>query len=155
MKTPGFFLLLCIGISLFPVRAQSSDGQRQAQFNLTKGLAISGYDPVSYFDGKPREGRADITVLHKGVTYRFASTANADRFKKNPTAYEPAYGGWCAYAMGATGEKVDVDPETYKIANGHLYLFYNRLFNNTLPKWNKDERNLARQADANWTKFYR
>ena len=26
---------------------------RQKNFNLSKGLAIEGYDPVSYFAGKP------------------------------------------------------------------------------------------------------
>ncbi|AQG78302.1 YHS domain-containing (seleno)protein [Spirosoma montaniterrae] len=155
MKPSYFLLLLCIGIGLSSARAQSPNAQRQTQFNLAKNLAISGYDPVSYFDGKPREGRADMAVTYKGVTYHFANAANANRFKKSPATYEPAYGGWCAYAMGATGEKVDIDPETYKITNGRLYLFYNRLFNNTLPKWNKDETNLARQADANWLKFYR
>ncbi len=145
------FLLL---IGSLPAWTQIPDAQRQAQYNLDKGVAISGYDPVSYFDGKAREGRTSFTQTYKGVTYRFANAANADRFRKNPTAYEPAYGGWCAYAMGATGEKVAVDPETYKIADGHLYLFYNRLFNNTLPKWNNDEKTLARKADANWMKFY-
>jgi hypothetical protein len=60
---------------------------------------------------------------------------------------EPAYGGWCAYAMGSTGEKVSVDPKTFKIVNGRLNLFYNRFFNNTLDDWNKDEVNLKKKAD--------
>jgi len=148
----AFFILLFIGI--LPSLAQSSDAQRLAQYNLDKGLAIEGYDPVSYFDGKPQKGRSNVAVTYKGVTYRFANAANADRFKKNPAAYEPAYGGWCAYAMGAAGEKVEVDPETYKISDGHLYLFYNKFLNNTLPKWNKDEKSLMHKADASWMKFY-
>jgi hypothetical protein len=56
--------------------------------------------------------------------------------------------------MGATGEKVDFDPGTFKILNGKLYLFYNKFFNNTLPKWNKDEASLKAKADVNWKKFY-
>jgi hypothetical protein len=55
--------------------------------------------------------------------------------------------------MGSTGEKVEVDPETFKIVNGKLYLFYNRYLNNTLTKWNKDERNLQTKADQNWTRI--
>jgi len=49
---------------------------------------------------------------------------------------------------------VDVDPKTFKILDGKLYLFYNRFFNNTLPEWNKNEVNLKSQADNNWTKIY-
>jgi hypothetical protein len=55
--------------------------------------------------------------------------------------------------MGAKGEKVEVDPETFKIVNGKLFLFYNAYFNNTLKSWNKDEANLNRKADANWKKI--
>ena len=64
--------------------------------------------------------------------------------------YEPQYGGWCAYAMGTSGEKVKVDPETFKIIDGRLFLFYNAFFNNTLNSWNKDEKNYHTKADQNW-----
>ena len=74
-------------------------------------------------------------------------------FLKNPKNYEPQYGGWCAYAMGSNGEKVEVDPETYKILDGKLYVFYNAYFNNTLKSWNKDEAKLKKQADKNWQKI--
>jgi hypothetical protein len=55
--------------------------------------------------------------------------------------------------MGAKGEKVSVDPETFKLLNGKLYLFYNSYFNNTLKSWNKDEENLKKKADQNWNKI--
>ena len=103
--------------------------------------------------GKPVEGKKDITFDYQGVTYRFATTADRDAFKASPVKYEPQYGGWCAYAMGASGEKVEVDPGTFKIVDGKLYLFYNRFFNNTLKTWNKDEAHLKPNADKNWMKF--
>jgi hypothetical protein len=56
--------------------------------------------------------------------------------------------------MGATGEKVEIDPETFKILNDKLYLFYHSWSNNTLTKWNKDETHLKTEADKNWTKLY-
>lgn len=144
-------LLILFSCQLF---GQSADVRRK-QFNLSKsGLAIDGYDPVAYFiSNKAIEGRKDISTAYEGVTYRFATTQNRDAFKMNPAKYEPQYGGWCAYAMGDKGEKVEVDPETFKIVNGKLYLFYNRFFNNTLRSWNKDEARLKSNADQSWTKF--
>jgi hypothetical protein len=56
--------------------------------------------------------------------------------------------------MGKDGSKVEVDPETFKIINGKLFLFYNSFFNNTLKSWNKDEANLHTKADANWKKIF-
>jgi YHS domain-containing protein len=128
-----------------------SNNSRSKSFNLDHtGLAIQGYDPVSYFAGSAKKGSPNFSLKHNGVIYRFISAKNLELFKATPSKYEPMYGGWCAYAMGATGEKVEVDPETFKILNGKLYLFYNAFFNNTLPKWNKDEKNLMKKADENW-----
>jgi YHS domain-containing protein len=109
---------------------------------------------VSYFSGtKPVEGNTTLAVTHNGVRYRFASAKNRDAFMANPERYEPQYGGWCAYAMGSSGEKVEVDPLTFKIVDGKLYLFYNAYFNNTLKKWNENEASLKRQADLYWAKI--
>jgi len=119
--------------------------------NLEEGVAIQGYDPVAYFvSGKPLKGKKEFEHNVQGATYYFSSTNNREKFIQNPSAFEPQYGGWCAYAMGATGEKVEIDPETFKVADGKLYLFYNSFFNNTLPKWSKDEATLKAQADRNW-----
>ncbi|MFM8742594.1 MAG: YHS domain-containing (seleno)protein, partial [Cytophagales bacterium] len=86
-------------------------------------------------------------------TYLFTNGANREKFKSNPEKYEPAYGGWCAYAMGETGEKVKIDPETFKVIEGKVYLFYNFWGNNTLKDWNKNEKPLKTKADQNWKKF--
>ena len=133
---------------------QAQDQKRAQAFNLEKGLAVQGYDVVAYFSGKAMKGSASNAVFYQGVKYYFSTTANKEEFKKNPARYEPQYGGWCAYAMGASGEKVEIDPETFKIINGKLYLFYNKLFNNTLKTWNKDEQQLKTKADANWVKLF-
>ncbi len=130
-----------------------NDDLRKKNFNTRKDVAIDGYDPVSYFDDKPLEGVVKYSVVHRGITYRFANAANTEKFKSTPDKYEPAYGGWCAYAMGASGDKVKVDPETFKILDGKLYLFYNFWGNNTLSEWNKNEKDLKRKGDQNWKKF--
>lgn len=128
---------------------------RKKQFNLeSSGLAIQGYDPVTYFTiNKAVEGKKELSANYNGVTYRFVSKQNKEEFTRNPTRYEPQFGGWCAYAMGKKGEKVAIDPETFKVLDGKLYLFYNKYFNNTLKSWNQDEARLKTQADHNWMKF--
>ena len=89
---------------------------RTKQFNLEKGVAIQGYDPVAYFaQGKAIKGNKQFAASAEGVLYYFSSAANKDLFLKDYKKYEPQYGGWCAYAMGATNEKVEIDPETLKI----------------------------------------
>ena len=146
-----FTFLLAI-ISVHAAFAQLDD-TRKKNFNIKKNTAIEGYDPVSYFDNKPTEGEPAWTITYKGVTYQFSTASNLTRFKANPEKYEPAYGGWCAYAMGEKGEKVKIDPETFKIVEGRLYLFYNFWGNNTLTDWNKNEKTLKPRADQNWKKF--
>ena len=128
--------------------------KRTTEFNLEKKVAIQGYDPVAYFKQKKAvKGKKELSSSFEGVIYYFSSQANKDTFAKSPSSYEPQYGGWCAYAMGANNEKVEIDPETFKIIEGKLYLFYNAYFNNTLKSWNKDETNLKKKADANWAKI--
>jgi hypothetical protein len=152
-----FNLLL---VSLFTISiaaAQTPAEQHKKHYNLDKsGLAIEGYDPVAYFTAnKAQEGNKEIALTTEGVTYRFTSAQNRDLFKSDPAKYQPQYGGWCAYAMGASGENVDIDPETFKLLNGKLYLFYNKFFNNTKKSWNKAEADLKSKADANWAKIDR
>lgn len=157
MKPNVRFLVSLFFLSLLftAVQAQDPAQARKSAFNVTDGLGIEGYDPVAYFlQGKAVKGSKEFAVYHQGITYRFASAANKETFKKDPAHYEPAYGGWCAYAMGAKGEKVEVDPKTFKITNGRLFLFYNKFFNNTLTDWNKDEAALKQKADANWSKIF-
>ena len=149
-------LIAILTLSTASSFSQDAIATRKKHFNLGKnGLAIDGYDPVAYFkNNKAIEGKKEFAVNHQGVTYYFLSAENKDAFIKNPSAYEPQYGGWCAYAMGKNGEKVNVDPETFKIINSKLYLFYNRFFNNTLTSWNKDETNFKIKADTNWQKTF-
>jgi YHS domain-containing protein len=151
-KTLIYFVsIFLISISSF---SQEDIGTRKKHVLMTNGLAIQGYDPVAYFVNKKAvKGKSNLRLTYEGVDYQFSSVVNLDLFKKNPKSFEPCYGGWCAYAMGNAAEKVEVDPETFKIIDNKLYLFYNKLFNNTLKDWNKDEKNLKSNADRNWLKI--
>ncbi|MEO8770225.1 MAG: YHS domain-containing (seleno)protein [Ferruginibacter sp.] len=147
--------LLTLLVSIFSLCGFSQDDAQKKNLNLDDGIAIHGYDAVAYFtEGKAIKGKKELGgITYKGGLYYFSSAANKETFKKNAAAYEPQYGGWCAYAMGNDGSKVNVDPETFKIVSGKLYLFYNKYFTNTLKTWNKDEVRLMKSADANWQKI--
>lgn len=122
-------------------------------YNLDKkNIAISGYDPISYFNNNPIKGKTAISFELKGAIYYFANESNKQKFSKNSNKYIPQYGGWCAYALGKKAELMDVDPKTYKITNGKLYLFYDSFFSNVLDSWNKDEVALIEKANKNWLK---
>jgi len=119
--------------------------------NADTGTALHGYDAVSYFQKTgPVEGKKNFVVKQGDANYFFSSAENRDAFMKAPEQYLPAYGGWCAYAIGAKDDFVDVDPKSYKIANGKLLLFYKDFFTSTLKKWNEKETELVPKAEANW-----
>jgi YHS domain-containing protein len=144
-----FLLISCLGW-LTPMLAAAQ--QTAKHTHTAKGIAIQGYDAVAYFTQKKAvKGTAAYATQYDGATYYFSTVAHRDSFAQHPSQYAPQYGGWCAYAMGLKGEKVDIDPETFKVTDGKLYLFYNAYLNNTLKPWNKDETNLRTKADRNWT----
>ena len=120
-------------------------------------VAIGGYDLVAYFlPGKATKGSPDFKATHKTVIYYFSTAANRDAFVTNPDKYLPQYDGWCALAVGQQKKKVNINPETFKITDGKLYLFYNSSHKlsgtkfNSLQPWVKDESNLIKKANENW-----
>jgi YHS domain-containing protein len=154
MKSIKKFALVVVVALIAATSFAQTAAKRKTTFNLENNVAIQGYDPVAYFTQKKAiKGKSTIATTYEGVTYYFATPTDKDLFLKNPTQYEPQYGGWCSYAMGSTGEKVEIDPETFKIIDGKLNLFYNAYFNNTLKSWNKDETKLKEKADNNWKKI--
>ena len=118
------------------------------------GVAIGGYDAVSYFSGKAQQGQTSLSHQHEGAIYRFATEENREKFIAEPEKFLPAYGGWCAWAM-LEGEKIKIDPESFKIVDGVTYLFYDGFWGDTLKKWNElaareGEKNLVVKADGFW-----
>lgn len=147
-------LILFISFIGLSISAQTAV-RRTTEFNLENKVALQGYDPVAYFiQKKALKGKTTLATTYEGVIYYFSTQANKEIFAKNPFQYEPQFGGWCAYAMGANAEKVEINPETFKIVDGKLYVFYNAYFNNTLKSWNQDEVHLKKKAEANWEKFF-
>ena len=124
------------------------------QLNTDKSNnALQMYDAVGYHQSYAIKGKEEFKYSYKGAIYYFFSMSNKKAFIANPEKYLPAYGGWCAYAMGYDGSLVEIDPTSYKVIDGKTYLFYKSVFNDTREKWNKDEKNLKSKADKNWTKY--
>ncbi len=142
MKTTLFILITLITL---PLIAQEND------YYVKKGYAIEGYDVTEYFNNKAVEGSKEFTTEYDGVKFKFVNQENLDKFKKNPVQYLPQYGGYCAYAVAHKNEKIKIDPETFEIRDGKLYLFYNAWGVNTLEKWQKEgPKELQKKADISW-----
>ena len=120
-------------------------------YNTKKNYVAKGYDTVAYFDNQALEGKKEFTTTYDNVEFKFASEKNLNTFKTNPQKYIPQYGGYCAYAIAVKSKKVDINPDTYEIRDGKLYLFYNSWGNNTLKAWQKNNvKGLQSKADKNW-----
>ena len=140
-----YILLLLISIASSTIYAQEID------YNLDGDYIAKGYDVVSYFDHSPQKGNKNFITTYQRAKLKFTNQENLDLFKSNPEKYFPQYGGWCAYAMGAKGDKLTIDPKTYEIRDGKLFLFYNSWGNNTLDRWlEKNTDDLKLKADKNW-----
>lgn len=113
----------------------------------TDGVAINGYDAVSYFtDQKPVKGTREFSTSYKGATFYFASAAHRDAFAKDPGHYAPQFGGYCAYGT-AEGHKAPTQPQAFTVVDDKLYLNYN---DDVARKWRSDVDGYIRKANANW-----
>ena len=115
--------------------------------SVIRGLAIKGYDPVSYFTaGKAQKGSKDLEFKWKGATWRFVSAEHRELFKSDPEKFAPQYGGYCALVV-SRGELADIDPDAWAIVNDKLYLDYDRKTHN---RWLRDRDENIKKADKNW-----
>jgi YHS domain-containing protein len=136
--------LLALGIGL----ASQAHAQTKTLLNLDKsGVAVQGYDPVAFFtDARPVKGNSQFTSNLKGATYRFASAEHKAAFDKEPTKYEPQFGGYCAYGL-SKNKLVPIEVDAFQVVNGRLLLQYDK---GIRDKFNKDTQGNLKLADSNW-----
>ena len=144
MKLDRRTLLLTLTATLLPFAAFAGDAT-----NIDgRGIAIHGHDPVAYFvEGKPVIGKPEHKATVGAATYWFASEANLQTFKADPSKYEPQYGGYCAYGV-AQGYKPDIDPAAFRIVDGKLYL---NLSPAVQKRWQEDVPGFISHANQNWS----
>ena len=112
-------------------------------------LAVGGYDPVAYFtQARPVKGSSAQQLRYKGAKWRFASRANLEKFRADPSKYAPKFGGYCAWAV-SQGYTAKGDPNYWRIVDGKLYLNYDATIQ---ARWEGDIPGFLRKADRNWPK---
>ena len=112
-----------------------------------KRLALSGYDPVSYFtDGRPEKGSAEYSADFDDATYWFKSAEHRALFVADPDHYAPQFAGYCSI-MVSRGEKYEADPEAWAIADNKLYVFGAK---DGVPLFQQQTASIIEKAAANW-----
>jgi YHS domain-containing protein len=144
-------VLAATGLGMFTMTLGPSDEAATERsvtpVNVSDGVALNGYDPVSYFvDEEPVEGTSCLEIEHAGVAYRFASLENRDRFIEDPSAYVPQLGGYSVFGM-AKGKRYDVSPKTWDIIDGKLYMSRNR---KVRELWQANTEGYINQAESHW-----
>jgi len=116
-----------------------------------EGIAIQGYDVVSYLENRPELGSANFSADYGGVQWRFASQEHRMEFLKDPSSYVPQYGGFCAYSIGR-GYPATADPRAFASVDGKLYLFFDKAVRTV---WEQERQRLVAAADRNWPRIHR
>lgn len=118
-------------------------------------LGIQGYSPVSYFEhGKAEPGKPEFSVVHNQRRYQFTDAEQMARFEADPERYEPLFPEHCPYNL-ALGRQAAIDPENFKIVDGHLLLFHRTEEMDGKEQWNEhgDDEELLERARGNYTLF--
>ncbi len=147
-----FLALMTAGLMLGALAVSAAAGEVKsgvygdvAKLTGSSGnVAIRGYDPVAYFtDKKAVPGSETYSYKWLGATWYFASDEHRRQFRASPISYAPQYGGLCAETVAAhSGAAVNIDPESWKIIDGKLYLSAKAHF--------QDRALDVAAADANW-----
>lgn len=114
------------------------------------GSALRGYDAVAYFAANNAvKGDPKFEYIWNGAKWYFSSEENMMKFRENPNAYAPQFGGYCSYAV-SEGYTADGDPEAWKIVDGKLYLNYDK---KVREKWEQDQQQRIDKGKSNWESF--
>jgi YHS domain-containing protein len=112
-----------------------------------KRVALSGYDPVSYFtEGHPEKGSAEYSAAFDDATYWFKSAEHRAVFVADPDHYAPQFRGYCTVTL-SRGMKMEADPEAWAIADGKLYVFGDK---QVMPLFERQTASIITKAAGNW-----
>lgn len=144
---------MLIGLSILAM--VSADRVSLAADNVSlipeKRLALSGYDPVSYFtEGHPEKGSPDYTASYDDAIYWFQGPEHLAIFVGDPDHYAPQFRGYCTNTV-SKGDKHEADPAAWAIADGRLYVFGSQ---KSLTRFRQETASVIEKATANWAKMH-
>lgn len=157
-----------LSLLIFLFLAAACTGEPRTAADLSRhgadGVAIDGYSPVSYFtNGKAERGSPDFTVPYDGLSYWLTDASQVEKFKANPEHYAPAHRGWCSLMLTGSGNLAVASPESFKIVDDRLLLFWSGDFQGQSidgrRNWESKfedaaaERDLLAKADGTWSKL--
>lgn len=133
--------------SVPPTKAVQA-AKNRVHVNLDEeGIALRGYDPVSYFtEAEPIKGQKTYSVVWNNATWYFTSAENRDLFSQTPKKYAPANGGYCTFGI-VLGKKFDGDPRVWSVIKSRLYVFLNE---EVQSKFLQDSTGNLQKVTANW-----
>lgn len=116
-----------------------------------EGVAMRGYDVISYREQRIDLGSKAFAAEYGGVTWWFASQAHRDLFLSDTKRFVPEYGGFCAYSIGK-GYPAPSDPKAFLLEGDRLYMFFDRA---ALKVWEQGRRESIQRGDRNWPRLHR
>ena len=150
----GFRWIIRVAIVLMCLSTPALFAAEPVSKSFFGDKAINGYDTVAYHSPeaiaqhKASKGSSDIIVEWKGAKWHFVSAESAQKFKKNPSQYGPAYNGHCANALSLGEGLIKTDGTHWEIFEKKLYLFY---AGRGRDRWlNGNWRDYKKVADEAW-----
>ena len=141
----GFLMLIAVVAA-----ACSRTGAVEEVNKTSDGKALSGYDAVAYFAVQDAvQGNPQYEYAWNGAKWLFSSQENLEKFRSNPEAYAPQFGGYCAYAV-SEGHTANGDPQAWKVVDGKLYLNYSK---DVKKMWEQNQAERIQKAGVNWAGF--
>src|ERR1700736_2037159 len=140
-------ILVGLPIAVIAAANQAALAAEAAPQVAEKRLALSGYDPVSYFtDGHPEMGSTEYQASYDDATYWFKNPEHRALFVADPDHYAPQFRGYCTASL-SRGQKVEADPQAWVIADGKLYVFGSK---EGVPVFRAQTASTIEKATENW-----
>ncbi len=148
MRPLAWLLCLSVLAALAAAGPQAFAAETAVNVN-SEGVAIDGYDTVSYFTPVgARRGKPDFQAEWAGAIWHFATAEILAAFESEPERYAPQFGGWCAFALSTGHYASDVDPrEAFTLRDDKLYLNWSR---RVKQRWLREVEDNIATAESNW-----
>jgi hypothetical protein len=150
---PDILPLAAMALAVLAVAGPSwsATGERIV-VDRNSGLAISGFDPVTYFtDAQALPGKGEFEQEVAGTVWRFRNAGNRAAFMADPEVYTPRYGGYDPIDVGR-GVAVAGNPLLWVIDGERLYFFYRA---ETRKEFVQDRDRIVSTADRVWPSVLR